>query len=336
MPTIAFAGVAHIHTPGFINAILKRSDLRVKSVWDPDPRKSAHRAAELKAHVADLDSIARDEEIVAVVVCSETDRHEAIVTRLAGAGKHLFVEKPLGIAAADAYRMASAIERAGVLFQTGYFRRGDATLRKIKQWIDDGSLGTITRVRGSNCHTGSLGGWFDERPDKPWESWRWMADMKQSGVGAFGDLGTHMLDILMWFLGPVKSVTASLDPVTQRYAGCDETGEALFRFERGTIATLAAGWVDHADPVALLVSGTKGHAAVIQGRLIAKIPDLKIEGEVNDLPEPVSNGFGAFLDALSGKDVSLVGAREAADRSAVMEAMYLAAKSHTWVTPARS
>lgn len=336
MPTIAFAGVAHIHTPGFIHAISKRTDIRVKSVWDPDPRRSAHRAAELKAVVTDLDAIAADPEIGAVVVCSETDRHEPIVMKLANARKHLFVEKPLGIGAADAYRMAAAIERAGVLFQTGYFRRGDAGLRKIKQWIDAGTLGTITRIRGSNCHTGSLGGWFDEKPDKPWESWRWMADTKQAGVGAFGDLGTHLLDILMWFLGPVQSVTATLDPVTNRYPGCDETGEALFRFERGTIATLAAGWVDHADPVALLVSGTKGHAAIIQGKLVAKIPDLKIDGEVTDLPEPVSNGFGAFLDALAGKHVPLVSAREAADRSAVMEAMYRAAQTHTWVTPAKS
>jgi predicted dehydrogenase len=334
--TIAFAGVAHIHTPGFINTISKRADVRVKSVWDPDARKSAHRASELNAQVAELDAIAADPEIGAVVVCSETDRHEAIVVKLANARKHLFVEKPLGIAASDAFRMAAAIERAGVLFHTGYFRRGDAGIRKIKQWIDDGTLGTITRIRGSNCHTGALAGWFDERSEKPWESWRWMADTRQSGVGAFGDLGTHLLDILMWFLGPVKAVTATLDPVTNRYPGCDETGEALFRFERGTIATLAAGWVDHADPVALLASGTKGHAAIIHGKLVARIPDLKIDGEVADLPQPVPNGFGAFLDALTGKDVPLVGAREAADRSAVMEAMYRAAESHTWVTPSKS
>jgi predicted dehydrogenase len=49
--------------------------------------------------------------------------------------------------------------------------------------------GKITRARGSNCHSGSLGGWFDKE-------YRWMADPKIAGVGAFGDLGTHKLDIL--------------------------------------------------------------------------------------------------------------------------------------------
>ncbi len=71
-----------------------------------------------------------------------------------------------------------------------------------------------------------------------------MADPEIAGVGAFGDLGTHKLDILMWLLGEIESVTADIKSVTGRYGDCNETGEAMIRFKHGIIGTLAAGWVD--------------------------------------------------------------------------------------------
>jgi len=197
-----------------------------------------------------------DPDIAAVVICSETNRHYDLLLAAAKAGKHMFAEKPLGITAKESYAMADAIEKANLLFTTGYFMRTDPMHLFLKDEIAKGNFGKITRARGSNCHGGSLGGWFDQE-------WRWMADPKIAGVGAFGDLGTHKLDILMWLLGDVDSVTADIKVVTQRYGDCDESGEALIRFKNGVIGTLAAGWVDVDDPVQLLISGTEAHAAIV-------------------------------------------------------------------------
>jgi predicted dehydrogenase len=152
------------------------------------------------------------EEVDGYVVCTETDRHVEWVEKLAAKGKPLFVEKPLGFAGADAVKMADAIEAAGVAFQTGYFSRSIPEIRQIKALVDSGALGQITRVRGSNCHSGALGRWFDT-------DWRWMADPKVAGVGAFGDLGTHSLDILLWIFGPAESVTGQLSNGTEAYEG---------------------------------------------------------------------------------------------------------------------
>ena len=71
----------------------------------------------------------------------------------------------------------------------------------------------------------------------------------------------------MWLFGDIESVTADIHPVTHRYGDCDETGEALLRFKNGIIGTLAAGWVDIEDPVKLLISGTQGHAVIVNGHL---------------------------------------------------------------------
>lgn len=331
--TIAFVGAAHIHTPGFISAINKRDGAVVcKYVWDHDSARAEKRAAELPgaAVTNDLAAIFNDPAITAVVVCTETDRHEQVVIPAAHAKKHVFVEKPLDFSASGAYEMAEAIEKAGVVFQTGYFMRGDAKNLFVKRQIEAGTLGKITRARGSNCHGGALGGWFDGE-------WRWMADPKFSGVGGFGDLGTHSLDILLWLLGDVDSVTAQIDSGTGRYPDCDETGEGLLRFKGGVIGTLAAGWDDVANPVNLLVSGTEGHIAVINGQLYFNSKNVEgADGKTpwDKLPSPVPAGFEAFLNAIVGqRDATLVTPREAAYRSAVMEALYEGAKNNTWVTP---
>lgn len=327
--TLAFVGCAHIHTPGFISLLKKREDVKVKSVWDHDRARAETRAKELGARVVnDANDVWLDPEIAAVVICSETNRHHELVLAAARAGKHLFVEKPLGITAKESTAMANAIEKANLLFTTGYFMRTDPKHLFLKDEIAKGNFGKITRVRGSNCHGGSLGGWFDTE-------WRWMADPKIAGVGGFGDLGTHKLDILMWLLGGVDSVTADVKVVTGRYGDCDESGEALIQFKNGVTGTLAAGWVDVDDPVQLLISGTEAHAVIVNYQLHYK--NKKVAGA--DGKEPYTNlpsgpqvPLHQFVDAVAGdKSQPLVTPREAAARVSVMEAMYKAAREHKWV-----
>jgi predicted dehydrogenase len=325
---IGFLGCAHIHAPGFIAAIKKRADVRVGWVWDHDAERAEQRAKELDAKVVkEPDALLGEKELAAVVICSETDRHQPLVKAAAGAKKNMFVEKPLGLGAADGAAMADVIEKAGVKFQTGYFMRGMPVHRFIKDAIEKKHFGTITRARASVCHGGALGGWFDKE-------WRWMADPRQAGVGAFGDLGTHGLDLLIWMLGDVETVTGTLDNGTGRYPDCDEFGEALFRFKSGAIGSLAASWDDASNPVSMEISGTEGHAAIVNGSLYFQSKHVKgAEGKEvwKELPEAKHAGFEAFLDAVEGKDVELVGAREAAYRSAVMEAMYRGGQQRTWV-----
>ena len=219
--TMALVGGAHIHTPGFIDLVKKRNDVTVKSVWDHDAARAEKRGKELNARVvSDPGQVWSDPEIQAVAIYSETNRHHELVLAAAKAGQHMFVEKPLGITAKESLAMAQAIDRANLLFTTGYFMRTDPKHLFLKEQIARGHFGKITRARGSNCHNGALEGWFDGE-------WRWMADPKIAGIGGFGDLGTHKLDILMWLLGDVDSATADVRIVTGRYPGCDECGEGL-------------------------------------------------------------------------------------------------------------
>jgi predicted dehydrogenase len=331
---VAFVGVAHIHTPEFIKTLKGRSsEVTVKYVWDHDAARAKKAAQETGATVVDDPStIWNDGDIKAVIICSETVLHLDLVLAAAKAHKNIYAEKPLGIAAKDAYQMAKAINDAGVLFETGYFMRGDPKILFIRDQIAKGTFGTITRIRGSNAHSGALGGgWFNDQ-------WRWMADPKQSGFGGYGDLGTHTLDIMLWLQGEVTRVTAVISNGTARYPDCDEFGTGLLLFKNGSIGDLAAGWDDMANPVTLEVCGTEAHATIVNEKLYfatnKKGPGSDGKAPVEDLPQGWSRPMDLFLDAVGGKpNVPLVTADEAAYRSAITEAFYKAAAGKTWSEP---
>lgn len=336
MKTLAFLGVAHIHAPSFIQSVLDRpAQFTIKSLWDSDPARASIAAGHSNSQaVSDYQEILRDEAVEAVIVCSETNLHRELVEAACAAGKHLFVEKPLAASADDAYAMQRAIDDAGVIFQIGHFMRSYPISRQLKKWIDDGTLGTITRARHSNVHHGALAGWFDRGLGWYEDGFQWMTDLERAGCGGFGDLGAHSLDLLMWLLGDVERVTAQVDRLLGRYP-CDEYGEGLLRFDNGAIASLAAGWTDLQNPQPVLISGTGGLAYVDNGKLFVKSDNLDgADGsEWTDLPDALPHAFVLFLEALLGKPVPLISAKEAAERSAVMQALYQAAHSNAWVQP---
>ncbi|MEX0654829.1 MAG: Gfo/Idh/MocA family oxidoreductase [Phycisphaeraceae bacterium] len=335
MPQVALVGGAHIHTPNFVKKLASTDDIATRYVWDPDAAVAKARQEVTGGDIVDDASVIwNDKAVDAVVICSQTDLHQDLVLAAAQAGKHMFVEKPLGMDSSDAWQMAKAINDAGVLFQTGYFMRGNPKIQYVRQLLQEGTLGKVTRLRLSNCHAGSLGGWFDTE-------WRWMADPARAGCGAFGDLGTHVLDLLLWLTenDSVDACTGHVGVATERYGKqCDEYGEGMIRFRSGAVATIAGGWVDVANPNSLEISGTEGHARITHGDLYlttANLPDADGKSPwTTDLPDAWPHAFDLFLQAIKGDtDAPLVRPEEAALRSSVMTAIYQGAEQKTWATP---
>jgi len=326
--TIAFVGCSHIHVQGFAHMVKEAPGVTVKYAWDPEIQRSTKWGNDVGAQVVtDLDIIANDPQVTGVVITSKTIEHLELVSKFAKAGKQLFVEKPLGMDAADATKQAAIINETGVLFQTGYFMRGSGIHQYARQAIQSGKLGKITRVSLSNCHSGSLGGWFDTE-------WKWMTDPAESGCGAFGDLGTHVLDILLWLMegDKVQRVTGQVDTATKRYGDVDEYGQALLRFESGAVASIAAGWVSYDDPYKLIISGTEGELYFSDDKLYHKTEGMKQAEEITDLPEAWPHAFMIYLKRLAGEsELPMVTADEAALRNTVMEKIYEGANSNTWV-----
>ena len=122
--TLAVLGAAHMHTPMFLQMLQTREDVKVAYVWDHDAARAEKYAAECGAKTAKTAAeILGDPAVAGVVILSETSLHAELATAAAQAGKHVFVEKPLGVGTKDASEIADAVDKAGVLFNTGYHLR---------------------------------------------------------------------------------------------------------------------------------------------------------------------------------------------------------------------
>ncbi len=328
--TLALVGGAHIHAPGFAERMANAPNVTTKYVWDPDSETARARQAVTGGEIVDRpETIYEDDEVDGIVICSRTVRHKDLVPPAVHAGKHVFVEKPVGMNGDEARHIARLVNDAGVIFQTGYFMRSSPENLKIRSLIKDGALGDITRLRLSNVHSGAIGGWFDDE-------WRWMADTSQAGVGAFGDLGSHVMDLLLWFMEGDKpqKCTGYIDTVLNRYPGCDEYGEGMVTFRSGAVATVAGGWVSHANPNQVEISGTEGHLRVTNNQLYLTIPELDADGSEpwTDLPESHDHPLELFFQAVAGAtDLPLITADEAALANHVITKIYNAHNAGRWV-----
>ena len=120
----------------------------------------------------------------------------------------------------------------------------------------------------------------------------------------------------------------------EKYPTSDEYGEGMVRFESGAVATLAGGWVDHANPNQIEISGTGGHLRVTNGELFVTAPESDMDGSepLTDLPEDLKHPIELFFDAVAGQDnVPLISADEAADVNRVITEIYSAHEQGTWV-----
>ncbi len=334
--SVALLGVAHIHTPMYLQILRTREDVKVKCVWDHDPARAAKVAEACGAKVARSAAEAvADAEVAGVVILSETSLHAELASLAAKARKPMYIEKPIGVGSKDAAEIADVLDHAGVLFTTGYHLRTVPKYIFVKQLIgapgtpDQGAFGKIVRLECSFSNDCLLQGVFDKE-------FKWTVDPKWGALGGFADTGTHALDMLMWLIGDVEAVSADIRTVTNRCAGCDETGQALIRFRNGVTASLSAGWIEPENPVALLVSGTEGHAVIFNERLYLRTK--KVAGADGarpwgKLPPGPDHPVLQFVSAIGGsKDMPLVTAREAAARVKVMEALYQASQRRLWVT----
>ena len=332
---IGILSVGHIHTPDFIKRLKVRPEIKVAGIYDANVKLAEKYALELGG-VPVVDSAGKilgDKSIEAVLILGTTLEHDDLIVPAALAGKHLFAEKPLAVTVPQANRMYRAIKDSGVTFQTGHFMRSHPKYRFAKQEVDAGNLGTITRVRGSNCHCGALAGWFDQ-------DYRWFFDVTQAGGGGFYDLGCHSLDILIHLFGPVASATGALGGQTIKYPHIDEYGECLLRFANDITGSLAAGWVDRQNPTELEICGTEGHLQIHNEKVLYQSSKSKVPGadgtkpiDAKDMPAALPHAFDLFLDVLMGKasKADLVTVEDALLVVQTMDAIYLGDKLGSWV-----
>jgi predicted dehydrogenase len=149
----------------------------------------------------------------------------------AAAGKHVLCEKPMALSIAQCREMIEACRARNARLMVAYYRRFWPLLRAMKGLIDDGRLGEVISARVAV--TGDI-----ERDPK--SILQWKLDPALSGGGFLLDVGSHRIELLLYLLGEVTSVSAFVDYGAHRV---DLRSSVLFRFASGVFATGAFSWV---------------------------------------------------------------------------------------------
>lgn len=162
-----------------------------------------------------------------VIVTPNALHHPIAMAALAG-GAHVVSEKPLALDAAEARQMAAAAAAAGRQTLTFFTHRALPAAATVKRLVGEGFLGRPVHVSASYFSASHL------KPGKP-ASWRMRR--AEAGTGVLGDIGSHLVDLVRWWLGDLAAVTAQWQTVQRERAGVAVDGDEDCSF----LARLACG-----------------------------------------------------------------------------------------------
>ncbi len=206
-------------------------------------------------------------DVDVVDICTPPGTHSLIAVAAAAAGKDVICEKPLAVTALEAAQALEAVRSAGVRHAVGFNYRRLPALSLMAQLISEGALGEIRLWRGT---------WLsDEFVDAaiPFD-WRFERSM---GGTTIADLGSHLVDLALWMVGPIVEVSATSStfvtsrdsPEGPRMVEVDDASSALLKFAAGAQGTLEVARSAPRRPCDFVVevNGSRGTAIFSYARL---------------------------------------------------------------------
>jgi predicted dehydrogenase len=220
----------------------------------------------------DWRAVIDDPRVDVVNVTLPNAMHREVALAALDAGKHVWVEKPVGRGIEDTAAVAEAAARAGVVTGVGFCYRFAPAVQHARALIEAGAIGEVNHYRGVFLAD------YANRPDAA-ASWRF--SRAQAGSGALGDLMAHVVDMTHYLVGPIDRLsgrTATMYPRRPRLPVGEGThfsrvatddlvdvdnedwAGALFEFGGGTVGSLEASRVVVGPRVQMRfeVHGTEG------------------------------------------------------------------------------
>jgi predicted dehydrogenase len=218
---------------------------------DPDVPSRERVAAQFPGvrQADELQPLLDDPALDAIVLATPVPSHAALAARVLEAGKHCFVEKPLGLSVTDAERAVSAARESGRVLMVGHLLEYHPAVRKLKELADAGELGDrIYYIYGNRVNLGKL------RADE----------------NALWSLGAHDVSVVLYLVGeePFEAVAHGESYVRP---GVEDVVFCFLRFPSGVSAHLHLSWLDPRKERRFTVVGSTR---------MATFDDMALEGKV--------------------------------------------------------
>lgn len=168
-------------------------------------------------------------EIEVVNIATPNGSHCEIGVAAARAGKHVIVEKPIGMNIGEANRLINACEEAGVTLAVCHQNRFNESVKKVRSAFEEGRFGKLT-------HANATVRWNRNQDYYRQASWRgtWAED-----GGCLMTQAIHNIDLLQWFMGPVESVCA-YTATRLRDIETEDVAVAVLKFKNGALGLIEA------------------------------------------------------------------------------------------------
>ena len=218
-------------------------------------------------------------EVRVVTIATPNHLHLDIAGAAAGAGKHIFCEKPVGRSPEETSQIEAAARRAGVLSFVGFNYRWAPLVVHTRQLIAEGKLGEINHYRGR---------FLSMYGSNPRSRLTWRFNRELGGYGAVTDLMSHVVDMAHSLIGPVKRVVANHDTfIKQRPLPTPGVGT---HFSLGG-ADDPAGEVTNEDYTAALVEFANGAQGTFEVSRTIFGPKCEMAFELNGTKGAVGWNF---------------------------------------------
>ncbi|MFE5189989.1 Gfo/Idh/MocA family protein [Streptomyces sp. NPDC056628] len=252
---VGFGWMGRVHTQAYARLAHHYPDLPLRpelvTVAEEVPGRAEEAAARFGFASATRDwrEVAADPRVRAVSVTAPNFLHREIGVAMAEAGKHLWIEKPVGLTAGDARAVADAAARAGVRSAVGFNYRNAPAVETARDLIASGDIGTVTHVRIRL---------FSDYAAHPQGALTWRYERERGGSGVLGDLASHGVDLARFLLGDIASLTADTAVFVPQRAR--PTGATAGH----TLATGELGPVENEDYVNCLLRFASGARGVLE------------------------------------------------------------------------
>ncbi|MBX3243720.1 MAG: Gfo/Idh/MocA family oxidoreductase [Acidobacteria bacterium] len=275
---------------------------------------------------ADHKDLAENSDIEAVIISTPPNSHPDIAEYFMKRGVHVLCEKPLCLSVEEAKRMIATANDNNVTFTMASKFRYVADVIKAKAMVASGTLGEIIQFENA----------FTAKVDM---STRWNSDSAVSGGGVLMDNGTHSVDIIRYFLGPITDVIA-VDAGGTQGLSVDENVKLMTRTENGVVATVDLTWgINKELPNFISIYGTAGtlHVGWRESKFkLNSSPDWTVFGKGYDKVQAFRSKLENFRGSVRGTDELLITSDGALASVEVIDAAYRSLKGSKWESVSRS
>jgi predicted dehydrogenase len=202
---VGFGWMGRVHTQAYARVPHHFPQLTVRpqlvTVAEDVPGR-AEQAAEqfgFASTTRDWRAVVDDPRVQAVSITAPNFLHREIGVAMAEAGKHIWIEKPVGLSTADASAVSDAVTKAGVQGAVGFNYRNAPAVEAARDLIASGELGTVTHIRVRL---------FSDYAAHPDGALTWRYELERGGHGVLGDLASHGADLARYLLGDITSLAA--------------------------------------------------------------------------------------------------------------------------------